>query len=62
LLFAFDGGADAGGASASLTFLVPRDEVAEVVDDWHVMGLRGTGSKTVVLEDVFVPTCRAMNV
>lgn len=62
LLSAFDGGADAGGASASLTFLVPRDEVAEVVDDWHVMGLRGTGSKTVVLEDVFVPTYRAMNV
>ena len=62
LLSAFDGGADAGGASASLTFLVPREEVAEVIDDWHVMGLRGTGSKTVVLEDVFVPEYRAMNV
>jgi 3-hydroxy-9,10-secoandrosta-1,3,5(10)-triene-9,17-dione monooxygenase len=62
LLSAFDGGADAGGASASLTFLVPREDVAEVIDDWHVMGLRGTGSKTVVLEDVFVPEYRAMNV
>lgn len=62
LLSAFDGGADAGGASASLTFLVPRDAVAEVIDDWHVMGLRGTGSKTVVLEDVYVPACRALNV
>ena len=62
LLSAFDGGAAAGGASSSLTFLVPRDAVAEVIDDWHVMGLRGTGSKTVVLEDVFVPECRALNV
>ena len=62
LLSAFDGSADAGGASASLTFLVPRDDVAEVIDDWHVMGLRGTGSKTVVLEDVVVPEYRAMNV
>jgi 3-hydroxy-9,10-secoandrosta-1,3,5(10)-triene-9,17-dione monooxygenase len=62
LLSAFDGGADAGGASASLTFLVPREDVAEVIDDWHVMGLRGTGSKTVMLEDVFVPEYRAMNV
>jgi len=62
LLSAFDGGAGADGASSSLTFLVPRDAVAEVIDDWHVMGLRGTGSKTVVLEDVFVPACRALNV
>lgn len=62
LLSAFDGGAEGSGASASLTFLVPRDAVAEVIDDWHVMGLRGTGSKTVVLEDVYVPACRALNV
>lgn len=25
------------------------------LDDWHTMGMRGTGSHTVVLEDVFVP-------
>ena len=62
LLSAFDGGADAAGASASLTFLVPRDAVADVIDDWHVMGLRGTGSKTVVLKEVFVPAYRALNV
>lgn len=62
LLSAFDGAAEAGGAASSLTFLVPRDAVAEVIDDWHVMGLRGTGSKTVVLEDVFVPAYRALNV
>jgi alkylation response protein AidB-like acyl-CoA dehydrogenase len=25
------------------------------LDDWHTLGMRGTGSHTVVLEDVFVP-------
>ncbi len=39
------------------TFLVPkRDYVLD--DDWHVMGLRGTGSKSVVVEDAFVPEYR----
>jgi 3-hydroxy-9,10-secoandrosta-1,3,5(10)-triene-9,17-dione monooxygenase len=27
----------------------------EVVDDWHVMGLCGSGSKSIVMNDVFVP-------
>jgi alkylation response protein AidB-like acyl-CoA dehydrogenase len=35
-------------------FLVAANEY-KVVDDWHVMGLRGTGSKSVVLDGVFVP-------
>ena len=26
-----------------------------IEDDWHVMGMRGTGSKKVVVKDVFVP-------
>jgi alkylation response protein AidB-like acyl-CoA dehydrogenase len=41
--------------------LVPRGEVS-VHDDWFVIGLRGTGSKTLVLDDVFVPAHRAMSV
>jgi 3-hydroxy-9,10-secoandrosta-1,3,5(10)-triene-9,17-dione monooxygenase len=32
----------------------------EVVDDWHVMGMRATGSMTVVANDVFVPEYRAL--
>jgi alkylation response protein AidB-like acyl-CoA dehydrogenase len=34
--------------------LIPREDF-EIVDDWHTIGLRGTGSKTVVFDDVFIP-------
>lgn len=61
LLSAFDPDGAEGGARQSLTFLIHRDDVAEVIDDWHVLGLRGTGSKTVVLDDLFVPARRALN-
>jgi alkylation response protein AidB-like acyl-CoA dehydrogenase len=37
--------------------LLPRAE-CKVIDDWDVLGLRGTGSKTVVVENVFVPNHR----
>ena len=37
--------------------LVPLAEV-EIVDDWQVLGLAGTGSKSLVLHDVFVPEHR----
>jgi 3-hydroxy-9,10-secoandrosta-1,3,5(10)-triene-9,17-dione monooxygenase len=38
--------------------LVPLAEV-EIVDDWQVLGLLGTGSKSLVLHHVFVPEHRA---
>ena len=41
--------------------LVPLPEV-EIVDDWEVLGLRGTGSKTLLLRDVFVPSHRVVMV
>jgi 3-hydroxy-9,10-secoandrosta-1,3,5(10)-triene-9,17-dione monooxygenase len=40
--------------------LVPIDEL-EVDDTWHVMGLRGTGSKDVVARDIFVPAVRTVD-
>ncbi len=61
LLSAFDPDAPQKGARHSFTFLVPREDLADVIDDWHVLGLRGTGSKTVVLDDLFVPAHRALN-
>jgi 3-hydroxy-9,10-secoandrosta-1,3,5(10)-triene-9,17-dione monooxygenase len=40
--------------------LVHRSEY-EIVDDWHVMGMRATGSKSVRAKDVFVPEYRALD-
>lgn len=38
-----------------LLFLVPPGQY-EVLDTWDTLGMRGTGSNTVAVEDVFVPT------
>lgn len=35
-------------------FFIPAKD-RQIVDDWHVFGLRGTASKAIVLENVFVP-------
>jgi len=40
--------------------LVPRKDY-QVVDDWQVLGMRGTGSKSVKVTDLFVPTHRALS-
>ena len=40
---------------------MPLAEV-EIVDDWRVLGLAGTGSKSLVLHDVFVPEHRSVMV
>ena len=32
----------------------------EVIDDWHTLGMRSTGSMTVMVKDVFVPEYRAL--
>lgn len=45
----------------NLQMLLDRDQY-DIVDDWHVMGMRGTGSKQVVATDVFVPRHRAIRV
>lgn len=39
------------------SFLVPRTNY-EIVDDWHTFALAGTGSKSLVIRDVFVPDHR----
>lgn len=39
------------------TFLVHKDDV-EIVRNWDVLGLRGTGSHDVVVKDAFVPEYR----
>ena len=39
--------------------LVPRGDL-DIVDDWFVSGLSGTGSKDLILDDVFVPEHRRL--
>ncbi|MAS53632.1 MAG: flavin-dependent monooxygenase [Pimelobacter sp.] len=36
------------------TFMVPREKY-EIVDVWHMVGLAGTGSNDIVVDDVFIP-------
>lgn len=52
----------AGEAGAAPDFrfcLVPKTDLA-IDDNWRVMGLAGTGSKNVLLNDVFVPEHRTL--
>lgn len=50
---------EAGGEGRKW-FLIPRADF-EIIDDWHVAGLRGTGSKTLVMTDVFIPDERVLD-
>src|SRR5438132_11927155 len=49
--------AEAGGPPDARTFLLPRSDYA-IDDNWHVMGLCGSGSKDIVVEDAFAPEYR----
>jgi 3-hydroxy-9,10-secoandrosta-1,3,5(10)-triene-9,17-dione monooxygenase len=40
--------------------MVPKGDY-EIIDDWEVMGLNGTGSKSVVVNDKFVPDHRIVS-
>ncbi|QBJ97115.1 flavin-dependent monooxygenase [Rhodococcus sp. ABRD24] len=42
------------------SFLIPREDY-QIDDVWNVVGLRGTGSNTVVVKDVFVPRHRFLS-
>lgn len=47
---------DPGDGPSVLHFAVPLKSAGiSLLDDWHTLGMRGTGSRTVVLDDVFVP-------
>lgn len=53
-------GANIPGEPSAFNFVIPVKDVT-VIDDWHVLGLVGTGSRSVVVEDVFVPEHRAID-
>jgi 3-hydroxy-9,10-secoandrosta-1,3,5(10)-triene-9,17-dione monooxygenase len=48
------------GPGSLMWLLLPRSDI-EIVDTWFASGLRGSGSKDVVVEDVFVPGHRALD-
>lgn len=52
-----DGETNPGGAPTTRSMLLPVAE-GEIVANWEVMGMRGTGSDDFVVDDVFVPRGR----
>jgi 3-hydroxy-9,10-secoandrosta-1,3,5(10)-triene-9,17-dione monooxygenase len=50
------------GDPRGVAYLLVRLAEVEIVDDWQVLGLLGTGSKSLVLDDVFVPEHRSVMV
>jgi alkylation response protein AidB-like acyl-CoA dehydrogenase len=50
---------DEGAPVNALWTFVPMSEV-EIQDTWFTMGLRGTGSHTLIVRDVFVPEYRTL--
>ena len=52
---------EAGDPRHIAYLLVPLADT-EIVDDWQVLGLAGTGSKSLVLRDVFIPEHRVVMV
>jgi 3-hydroxy-9,10-secoandrosta-1,3,5(10)-triene-9,17-dione monooxygenase len=52
-------GGAAGGYADRCFFLVPHTDY-EIVDTWHVSGLKGTGSQDIDIKDAFVPAHRML--
>ncbi len=50
-----DGGPAETGFGRMVVFLVPKAQ-AEVIDNWHVAGLQGTGSLDFSVDGIFVPS------
>jgi 3-hydroxy-9,10-secoandrosta-1,3,5(10)-triene-9,17-dione monooxygenase len=49
------------GTAEPRIFVLPASDFT-IIDTWHVIGLAGTGSKDVAVEDVFVPEYRTVAV
>jgi alkylation response protein AidB-like acyl-CoA dehydrogenase len=52
-----EGQSRAEGEPEAIMAYLPRGS-CQVIDTWHVMGMRGTGSNDVAVSDVFVPRAR----
>lgn len=52
---------DGDGAPVPSYFLLPRAQY-RIIDNWHVVGLCGTGSKDIEIAGVFVPEYRSVRI
>ena len=52
---------DEGVPTRAGHFVLPRADYQIIDDSWQVSGLKGTGSKDVVIEDAFVPAYRTVD-
>lgn len=50
---------DGAGNQEPRYLAIPMAEI-EIIDDWHALGMRGTGSRSLLLRDVFVPGHRSI--
>lgn len=48
----------ADGSAEPRFFVVPKSDI-EVIDDWHTMGMRGTGSRSIRIDEAFIPAHRS---
>ena len=51
---------DGNGNPVEMTFVFPRER-AKITDTWHVIGLKGTGSDSYSVTDLFVPRDHAVS-
>ena len=49
-----------GEKKQTVSVLVPKSDIT-IIDDWHVIGLAGTGSNTFVINEAFVPAHRILS-
>ena len=52
---------DGGGPPVNVFAIAPRKDY-EIEDDWFPVGLAGTGSKKLILNEVFIPDHRTLNI
>lgn len=58
--FLCDEGGDKLTPPRSMHVIIPRSDYEIVEDSWDVVGLKGTGSKDIVVRDAFVPDYRVI--
>jgi alkylation response protein AidB-like acyl-CoA dehydrogenase len=57
----FFGPPSGGAPMPDIRYIMAPKGDYQILDDWEVMGLRGTGSKSVVIDDKFVPNHRIVS-